>query len=131
MAETGTVAAVLNHGTSSAWRLVWPAREEEEPGFGPNRPVRLPNDAHAGFPVSGPPGDEYVLLLFSPGPFSPGLRQIQDRLRGGEESAAAPGLRFLVASDPPASAAFAVGPGEQAVAFALDHAAACGPLPAP
>jgi hypothetical protein len=138
--SAGGFATVVNHGTSGKWSTIWPAREWEDPSFGPKRPVRLPSDEGAGFPLSGPAGEEYVMIFFSPTPFSAELKKLHERLIGLEEppqavAAAQTGggtravqvtlLRDLGA----ARAAYAVGQGEQTVAFALDHREVCGELP--
>jgi hypothetical protein len=133
-------ASIVNHGTSGSWSRIWPARDYEDPSFGPDEPVRLPGQAGSGFPVSGPPGGEHIMIFFSPGPFSSELQQLQDRLLSSEE--AGPGgvaqnitgggtraleithLRDLGS----AQAAHVVGQGEQTVAFTLDHREGCPAL---
>ena len=132
-------ATVVNHGTSGRWSRIWPARAGADPSFGPQQPVRLPAAAGAGFPLSGPPGDEYIMIFFSPGPFSGELEKLQDRVLALEEPSAAVadaitggGTRAvqvtLMRDLGTAEAAYAVGQGEQTVAFALDHQASCGEL---
>ena len=132
-------AAVVNHGTSGRWSTIWPARDWEDPSFGPQRPARIPAAEGAGFPLSGPAGDEFVMIFFSPGPFSAELKKLQDRVLGTEEPAAAVadattggGTRAvqvtLMRDLGSAQAAYAVGQGEQTVAFALDHRLECGAL---
>ena len=86
--SAGGFAPVVNHGPSGAWTRLWPARPGEDASFGPNKPVRLPDQPGAGFPVSGPPGGEHVMVFFSPGPFSSEMRKLQDRLMSSEEAGA-------------------------------------------
>ena len=132
-------AAVVNHGTSGTWSRIWPARDWEDPSFGPQRPVRIPAQEGAGFPLSGPAGDEYVMIFFSPGPFSEELKTLQEQVMGwGGPSATTPTtpaqadtrattvtlMRDLGTSQ----MAYAVGQGEQTVAFALNHQETCGEL---
>ncbi len=134
-------ASIVNHGTSGSWSRIWPARDYEDPSFGPDKPVRLPAQAGSGFPVSGPAGGEHVMIFFSPGPFSSELQQLQDRLLGSEEAGAGGvdahitggGTRALQITHlrdlGSSQAAHVVGQGEQTVAFTLDHRERCGELP--
>lgn len=133
-------ATVVNHGTSGAWSTIWPARDWEDPSFGPRRPARLPAQEGAGFPLSGPAGEEYVMIFFSPSPFSAELKKLHERMIGVEEPAVAVasaqtggGTRAvqvtLMRDLGTAQAVYAVGQGEQTVAFELNHAKTCGELP--
>ena len=127
---------VVNHGSSGGWSRIYPSQDWEPNAFGPEQPVRLPTHDGSGFPVSGPPGGEHVMIFFSPGPFSADLQQLEDRVLGREEGAIAVadavtggGTRAIqvtyLRALGTAQVAHVVGQGEQTVAFTLDHRATC------
>lgn len=134
-------ATVVNHGTSGAWSRIWPAQKGEDSSFGPQQAARLPGQESPGFPVSGPPGGDHVMIFFSPTPFSAELKKLQDRLVRQEEAAAGAVARAETGGGTRAvqithlsdlgvaSAVYVVGQGEQTVAFTLDHRASCPELP--
>lgn len=128
-------ATVVNHGTSGRWSTLWPASPTDDARITPARPVRIPDLPGSGFPVSGPAGAEYVMVFLSPTPFSAELKKLQDRVLAWEEPPQAMaeavtggGLRAvtLLRDLGQAQAVYAVGQGEQTVAFTLDHRATCG-----
>lgn len=119
---------ILNGGTSGRWAKIFS-------GNGPVDPrdhVRVPASGQ-GFPVTGPPGTEHVLLFVSSKPFSAPLRQTLARLdhRGGRLNRGdLDGItpRHLRDIGPSVNTHVAT-KGQEAIAFSMEHRARCGGLP--
>ncbi len=124
---------VLTHGTSGGWNVLYPVGRIAAP-FSPGEPVRLPRREHAGYPVTGDPGTEYVVFFVSPTAFSALMaEQLQILARDVSPSKQPPmvtggGNRaFLLLSGDGESEVHLVGEGEQRVVMPIDHAAHCKP----
>lgn len=136
MPSAGGYLNILNQGTSGRWSQIFPSDPDGRPDFSPGRPARVPAATGWGFEISGDPGQELLLLFFSPGPISGELMKFQRRLLGLTEppkGATGGGSRGpeigLLRDISPAGPAYLVGQGEQTVAITLDHRASCPALP--
>lgn len=126
---------VVTQGTSGAWSKLYPADGLIPAPFAPGAPVRLPDKARNGFPISGDTGMEYITVFASQQPFTKALQQDLERLAGVLAPSRRPAQltgraqrAFLLLAPTNARSATVLGD-ELRVVVPIPHVSECGPLP--